>query len=625
MGLDLQKTPVAGTRMDFDALLRRCARWDYSVSSNRLLDARSGSACIPCRTSRSRSATRATTCSPTPDRRRRRARVRAELGIEPGQRAVLYAPTHREYQADYVAVLDVGARRRRARAGPRAAGPRALLLWCRPAAARAAPPRAASATSRRTPRSRSCAWRRTCWSRTTRRSCSTTPCSTARSSSTPPTGRRTGRSAAPTSTCSRSRPGPVTRDAARAGRGRSHRAPCGARPPRVARRLPRPLLRARGRPRRRARRAPRLARRARAGAAPARGGHAVSAPGERRLILVVGVGRSGTSLLAGHPRPARAPHPAARGQGRRHEPARLRRAALGGRLPHPPAASSARVTVNDSRPPRGRRPARRPTTPRVRDELREWLGARARRARRASSSRTRAPSGSCRCGPRCAARARGAAPSFVTMLRHPAEIVASARKSYGTWQTTRAARRPGSTSSLETEHATRGDARAFIRYDDLLADWRARDPPHRQRCSTLPQLAPPDERARCPRSTRSSTRRCTATASRWDELDVPAAAARPGRGRLGAAPAATRAGRRRRGDRMRALDAARDDLPRALRGGGGDRAVLDHRGQARAGQPPRQAAAAAVAARARSPAASRAATASARGVALAGAARLPRS
>ena len=41
-------------------------------------------------------------------------------------------------------------------------------------------------------------------------------------------------------------------------------------------------------------------------------------------------------------RPARLPHPAARGQGRRHQPARVRRAALGRRLPHPPAARAAR-------------------------------------------------------------------------------------------------------------------------------------------------------------------------------------------------------------------------------------------------------------------------------------------
>ena len=34
MGMDLEDTPIAGARMDFDALLRRCERWDFSVSSN---------------------------------------------------------------------------------------------------------------------------------------------------------------------------------------------------------------------------------------------------------------------------------------------------------------------------------------------------------------------------------------------------------------------------------------------------------------------------------------------------------------------------------------------------------------------------------------------------------------
>jgi len=36
-------------------------------------------------------------------------RVRAELGIEPGQVAVLYAPTHREYRSSYVPLLDLAA------------------------------------------------------------------------------------------------------------------------------------------------------------------------------------------------------------------------------------------------------------------------------------------------------------------------------------------------------------------------------------------------------------------------------------------------------------------------------------------------------------------------------------
>src|SRR5215213_80844 len=34
MGMDLQHAAGAGSRMDFAALMRRCARWDYSISSN---------------------------------------------------------------------------------------------------------------------------------------------------------------------------------------------------------------------------------------------------------------------------------------------------------------------------------------------------------------------------------------------------------------------------------------------------------------------------------------------------------------------------------------------------------------------------------------------------------------
>jgi hypothetical protein len=67
----------------------------------------------------------------------------------------------------------------------------------------------------------------------------------------------------------------------------------------------------------------------------------------------------------------------------------------------------------------------------------------------------------------------GAETSFVTMLRHPAEIVTSARKYYGPAQS--AASRAGSWVSLilQTELATRGQPRAFVRYEDLLADWEA--------------------------------------------------------------------------------------------------------------------------------------------------------
>jgi hypothetical protein len=67
----------------------------------------------------------------------------------------------------------------------------------------------------------------------------------------------------------------------------------------------------------------------------------------------------------------------------------------------------------------------------------------------------------------------GARTTQITMLRHPAEILASARRSYGTWQSDASRAAAWLNVMLETERATRGAARAYIRYEDLLADWRA--------------------------------------------------------------------------------------------------------------------------------------------------------
>ncbi|HSD77416.1 MAG TPA: hypothetical protein VLA98_08415, partial [Solirubrobacteraceae bacterium] len=67
----------------------------------------------------------------------------------------------------------------------------------------------------------------------------------------------------------------------------------------------------------------------------------------------------------------------------------------------------------------------------------------------------------------------GASVSFVTMLRHPAEILASARRSYGAWQSDASRAAAWLNVMLETERSTRGASRAFARYEDLLADWAA--------------------------------------------------------------------------------------------------------------------------------------------------------
>jgi len=100
MGLDLQVERAA-------ALLRRCSRWDFSVSQNafttpiweRVYPTRYESL---------------ETGYPRNDRLANAgeddyARVREALGIEPGRKAVLYTPTHREYQEEYVPTLDLAA------------------------------------------------------------------------------------------------------------------------------------------------------------------------------------------------------------------------------------------------------------------------------------------------------------------------------------------------------------------------------------------------------------------------------------------------------------------------------------------------------------------------------------
>jgi hypothetical protein len=65
----------------------------------------------------------------------------------------------------------------------------------------------------------------------------------------------------------------------------------------------------------------------------------------------------------------------------------------------------------------------------------------------------------------------GVETSFATMLRHPAEVVRSARDSYGTWQTDASRAASWLNATLHTEHATRAGRRAFVRYDALLEAW----------------------------------------------------------------------------------------------------------------------------------------------------------
>jgi CDP-glycerol glycerophosphotransferase len=107
MGLDQRDSPVSGQKIDFAALLKRCERWDYSISAN-VFTTLQWERAYPLRyesleVGYPRNDVLATATEADVER------IRAELGIEPGQTAVLYAPTHREYHDDYVQMLDVAA------------------------------------------------------------------------------------------------------------------------------------------------------------------------------------------------------------------------------------------------------------------------------------------------------------------------------------------------------------------------------------------------------------------------------------------------------------------------------------------------------------------------------------
>lgn len=106
MGLDQMEYPVGANDMDFRALIARSDRWDFLVSSNPL-STEAWDRGFPC------SYEMLEVGYPRNDRlaratEREQARLRAELGIPEGKKAVLYAPTHRDYQKRYRPMFDIG-------------------------------------------------------------------------------------------------------------------------------------------------------------------------------------------------------------------------------------------------------------------------------------------------------------------------------------------------------------------------------------------------------------------------------------------------------------------------------------------------------------------------------------
>ena len=106
MGLDLAGAEFGRKRMNFDRLVKRVAKWDYSVSQQ-AFTTEQWERVYPgtyesIETGYPRNDVLATA---TPERV---AEVRERLGIEPGTTAVLYTPTHREYHKSFVPQLDPG-------------------------------------------------------------------------------------------------------------------------------------------------------------------------------------------------------------------------------------------------------------------------------------------------------------------------------------------------------------------------------------------------------------------------------------------------------------------------------------------------------------------------------------
>ncbi len=108
MGTDLADAAISRSRLNFPRLIRRVGRWDYSISANSFTTE------IWERVYPSGTYESLETGYPRNDALANAndddvARRRARLGIEPGQKAVLYAPTHREYTREFEPLLDVAA------------------------------------------------------------------------------------------------------------------------------------------------------------------------------------------------------------------------------------------------------------------------------------------------------------------------------------------------------------------------------------------------------------------------------------------------------------------------------------------------------------------------------------
>ncbi|WFB86961.1 MULTISPECIES: CDP-glycerol glycerophosphotransferase family protein [Streptomyces] len=107
MGLDQLPYPAAAHGLNFQALLERVDKWDFSVSANSHTT-RMWQRAYPSRHISLDHGYPRNDVYYTAGAAEVRA-VRERLGIAPGRRAILYAPTHRDYEAEWSPRLDLAA------------------------------------------------------------------------------------------------------------------------------------------------------------------------------------------------------------------------------------------------------------------------------------------------------------------------------------------------------------------------------------------------------------------------------------------------------------------------------------------------------------------------------------
>ena len=193
-----------------------------------------------------------------------------------------------------------------------------------------------------------------------------------------------------------------------------------------------------------------------------------SGSGDRRLVLVAGTGRSGTSTMAGImlrlglvvPKPEVTPDETnPRGFSESQWVVDF----------HDDLLSHANVQVSDARPLAWSRTGQFAERPGAPAKLGRWL-----------TEQLAAGDNLLIKDPRlswflplwtAASRTHGVEPSFVTMLRPPAEVVGSKRTYYNDTLQDGHGVAAWLNMMVNTERATRGAPRTFVRYHDLLSDW----------------------------------------------------------------------------------------------------------------------------------------------------------